>query len=73
MRKRSITNLLGRHQAFVVPTTEVRIGDIIIKKEEKVRIEESYKYASTESTQLWKDAGTVQIAQWCNQTGDYCE
>ena len=73
LRRRSLNNLLGRHQAFVVPTTEVCIGNVIIQKGERVRIEESYKYASTESTQLWKDSGTVLVAQWCNQTGDYCE
>ena len=62
----------GRHQAFVSPLKDVSVAGAVIKRDEKVRIEESHKYDQKELLQLWKDAGVVQVYQWSSERGDYC-
>lgn len=63
----------GRHHAFVVPNKDVTILGTTIKADEKVRIEESYKYDSAQSDALWRRAKLSEGARWTNASGDYGE
>ncbi|KAK5165201.1 uncharacterized protein LTR77_009299 [Saxophila tyrrhenica] len=44
----------SRHRAFVTPKKDVTIEGTLIKKGEKVRIEESYKWPFREAENLWR-------------------
>ena len=44
----------SRHRAFVVPKKEVTVEGVRIRKGEKVRIEESYKWPKHEADALWR-------------------
>ncbi|KAL8944346.1 MAG: hypothetical protein Q9216_000531 [Gyalolechia sp. 2 TL-2023] len=61
----------GRHQAFYSPLKDLIIDGVYIEAGEKVRVEESYKYSSSQSDQLWCQAGLVQQSCFTNSTGDY--
>lgn len=61
----------GRHHAYVSPNCDVTVDGILIRKNERVWIEESNKWSPNETTQLWNDAGLVEGAKWCNSMGDY--
>ncbi|KAF2459036.1 C-type lectin protein [Lineolata rhizophorae] len=62
----------GRHQAFASPNKDVVFDDsTIIRKDERVRIEESYKFSADETIQLWESAGLAEGASWFNKLGDY--
>jgi EasF-like predicted methyltransferase len=60
-----------RHEAFVSPNEDVTVEGAFIRAGEQVRIEESYKYNSAQSEQLWSDAGLTEGAKWTNSEGDY--
>jgi EasF-like predicted methyltransferase len=61
----------GRHMAFVSPTRDVVIDGISIKKNEKIQIEESNKFTTEETRQMFNEAGLVEGAKWANHHGDY--
>ncbi|KAL8769936.1 MAG: hypothetical protein Q9209_004183 [Squamulea sp. 1 TL-2023] len=61
----------GCHQAFCVPTKDLVIDGIYIEAGEKIRVEESYKYSSDQSSQLWRTAGLVEQASFGNGFDDY--
>lgn len=61
----------GRHHAFVTPDVDVSIDGVLIRKDERVWIEESNKWSSDETARLWDAAGLREGAKWCNSTGDY--
>ena len=61
----------GRHQAFYVALVDVRLQGVEFQAGEKVRIEESYKYSLTQSTQLWSKAGLEPVARFGNSLNDY--
>ncbi|KAF1990762.1 hypothetical protein K402DRAFT_324449 [Aulographum hederae CBS 113979] len=61
----------GRHHASVAPTKDVVIDGVVIKKDEKIHIEESHKYSRRDLTRLWTKAGLVKGATWTNSLGDY--
>jgi EasF-like predicted methyltransferase len=63
----------GRHHAFVSPMQDISINGVVIHKDERVRIEESYKFSELDVSRLWKGASLVQGAKWANKTGDYGE
>ena len=67
----------SRHQAFVVPKTDVVVCGAHIKQGEKVRIEESHKWPFERAERLWFDAGTkhnvIEGAWYSNQEGSYCK
>ncbi|QDS73380.1 hypothetical protein FKW77_007345 [Venturia effusa] len=60
-----------RHHAFVSPLQDVKIDGVVIHKDERVRIEESYKFSDLDVSRLWKAASLAQGAKWSNKTGDY--
>ena len=63
----------GRHHAFVAPRKDVVIDGVTIKKGEKIRIEESYKYSREEAKHLWEMAKLAENTVWANAKGDYGE
>jgi len=63
----------GRHHAFVSPDIDVTVDDVLIRKGERVWIEESVKWSPLEAAQLWDRAGLTEGAKWCNSIGDYGE
>lgn len=61
----------GRHHAFVSPIKDVTVDEVFIKKGERVRIEESYKYSRDEISHLWEESGLAANTVWANAKGDY--
>ncbi|KAL8687622.1 MAG: hypothetical protein Q9218_006259 [Villophora microphyllina] len=61
----------GRHQAFYCPVKDVVVDGVYIRAGTKIRVEESYKYSSKQSDELWRNAGLVQQACFGNSTNDY--
>jgi EasF-like predicted methyltransferase len=61
----------GRHHAFVSPIKDVMVDNVLIRKDERVRIEESYKYSHDEILRLWEDARLSANTVWSNKRGDY--
>lgn len=61
----------GRHQAFYSPVKDVVVESMIIKAEEKIRVEESYKYSLLQSKELWQRAGLTVQARFGNKSNDY--
>lgn len=49
----------GRHQAFYSPIHDVNVKGIEIKAGERIQVEESLKYSTEGTTQLWKASGLV--------------
>lgn len=60
-----------RHRAFVVPKRDVEVEGVPIKKGERVRIEESYKWNAAQALQLWSAASVIESASWANHSGSY--
>ena len=60
-----------RHQAFVSPNKDVMFEKVLIKANERIRIEESYKHSLSQSTDLWYNAGLVPQARFGNRTDQY--
>lgn len=64
----------GRHQAFVSPSQDTYVEEVLVKKDERVRIEESHKYSEEETNTLWQAAGLTEKMRWTNKEGvAYCE
>ena len=65
----------SRHRAFVVPKADVTVEGVDIRRGEKVRIEESYKWPVSAAKKLWKQAGAksgvIQSAFFSNKEGSY--
>jgi uncharacterized SAM-dependent methyltransferase len=61
----------GKHQAFVVPKRDTTVEGVTVRKDEKIRIEESYKYSPTQLEHLWRQAGVIEASSWTNTMGDY--
>lgn len=60
-----------RHQAFVVPKKDLQVENVSLKRGEKIRIEESYKYNHEQSSHLFAAAGVIESASWANEAGNY--
>ena len=63
--------LKGRHEAFIAPREETKVGDVVILKGEKVRLEEAYKYDASETSNLWKASGAIETCIWSNKHQNY--
>jgi L-histidine Nalpha-methyltransferase / hercynylcysteine S-oxide synthase len=64
----------GRHHAFVFPTQDTQIDGVAVLKDERIRIEESYKFSALDVARLWKDSGLTEGARWAHtKSGDYGE
>lgn len=62
-----------RHVAYVSPKLDLTVYGVDIKKGERIQIEESNKYHSDETNQLFRGAGLVQGPRWTNEQADYGE
>lgn len=62
---------VGRHHAFVSPTEDCTIDGVRILANERIRIEESYKYSVLDYSRLLDAAGLVEGASWANEDGEY--
>ena len=65
----------GRHQAFYSPNKDVTCGNVLIKSAERIRVAQSYKYSSQQSSSLWARAGLVECGKWGTRSDDvpYCQ
>ncbi|KAL8712928.1 MAG: hypothetical protein Q9220_002786 [cf. Caloplaca sp. 1 TL-2023] len=61
----------GRHQVFYSPVKDLTVDGVPIRAGERIRVEESYKYSTTQSNDLWHQAGLVQRASFGNSSNDY--
>lgn len=61
----------GYHRAFVTPLKDVEIDGVQIKKGERIRIEESWKFSAEEIQQLWNQAGLAANTVFGISRGDY--
>lgn len=61
----------GRHQAFYVPTKDVTIEGVPLKKGEKIVFEEAFKYSPKGRETLWHDAGLLEVAAFESSSDDY--
>ncbi|KAL8807284.1 MAG: hypothetical protein Q9182_000789 [Xanthomendoza sp. 2 TL-2023] len=61
----------GRHQAFYSPVKSVVIDGVYLEAGERIRVEESYKYTTVQSNELWHKVGLVQQVCFANKTDDY--
>ncbi|KAL4903802.1 hypothetical protein BDW74DRAFT_155441 [Aspergillus multicolor] len=61
----------GRHQAFYVPTKDLTICNVNLKKGERIIFEEAFKYSSQGRERLWRDAGLLEAAEFGSSSGDY--
>lgn len=61
----------GRHHAFVSPTEDTIIDGVPIKRDERIRIEESYKFSPDEVVGLFEYARLSHGTCWMNKGGGY--
>ncbi|KAH9820884.1 Histidine-specific methyltransferase, SAM-dependent [Teratosphaeria destructans] len=61
----------GRHRAYVVPNKDLTVLGIHLRRGERIRIEESYKYNQAQAKQLWRESDVLEIDAWANQKGNY--
>ena len=63
----------GRHQAFYSPVKNVTVEGTPVIAGERIKFEESYKYSSLQSEELWLHAGLKPLARFGNDTDQYRE
>lgn len=61
----------GYHRAFVSPIKDVIIDGIELKKGERIRIEESWKFSTEEIQHLWDQSGLTANTVFPTSRGDY--
>ncbi|KAJ5654243.1 Ergothioneine biosynthesis protein 1 [Penicillium lividum] len=61
----------GCHQAFYSPKVDVVINDIAIRKGEKLKFEEAYKYSRDERDELCRGAGLIPQMEFGNSEDNY--
>jgi EasF-like predicted methyltransferase len=61
----------GCHQAFYSPKVDVVIKDITIRKGEKLKFEEAYKYSRDERDELCRSAGLIPQMEYGNTEDNY--
>ncbi|KAL8997597.1 MAG: hypothetical protein Q9169_003144 [Polycauliona sp. 2 TL-2023] len=61
----------GRHQAFYSAVRDVVIEGVGFEAGDRIRVEESYKWSSEQSRELWQAAGLVHQASFGNSSNDY--
>lgn len=59
------------HYAFVSPTEDVLIEGVLIKRDERVRIEESFKFSGQQVLDILQHARLAVGARWANASGTY--
>ncbi|KAL8637853.1 MAG: hypothetical protein Q9228_004926 [Teloschistes exilis] len=61
----------GRHQVFYRAVQDAVVDGEHIKAGTKVRVEESYKYSTEQSDELWRNAGLVQQVCFGDSSNEY--
>lgn len=61
----------GYHRAFVSPLKDVIVDGVELKKGERIRIEESWKFSADEIDRLWNESGLVANTVFGTSRGDY--
>ena len=61
----------GRHQAFYYPVKDLFVDGIRVDSGERIRVEESYKYSTKQSAELWENANLMPLACFGNKNDDY--
>lgn len=61
----------GYHRAFVSPLKDVVVDGVELKKGERIRIEESWKFSTEEIQHLWNETGLVANTVFPTARGDY--
>lgn len=62
---------LHRHEAYFVPIQDVDIGGVLIRKGERIHLENAFKYSLEQSHRLWNDAGLIEQIVYANHDGSY--
>ena len=57
----------NKHEAFYVAKKDLHIRDAFIRRGEKLKFEESYKYSIEESDMMWRDAELVSVCSYGNR------
>lgn len=67
----------GRHQASYQALKDISLGpsfnNAVIKKDEMIRVERSYKSSQEDAAKIWEHAGLSEGARWDNANGEYSE
>ena len=63
----------GRHRAFYIPLKDISFEDILLKKGERIRFEESWKYSPSTTASILRSAGLVETGLYGNTRDDYRE
>ena len=61
----------GRHYACLIPIRDVDVAGIRVREEEKIQIEESYKYSPIQARRLWERAGLVSYTAFGDHLDQY--
>ncbi|CAG8949217.1 hypothetical protein HYFRA_00004841 [Hymenoscyphus fraxineus] len=61
----------SRHQASYAPKHDIMYKDILIKAEERVKVEESLKYSAKDAVELWEAAGLQETNHWTATSDNY--
>jgi L-histidine Nalpha-methyltransferase / hercynylcysteine S-oxide synthase len=62
-----------KHQASYVTVKAINDKDFMFAKDEKVHLEDAFKYAEAQSDALWHQAGLLPQTSFSNKTHDHCE
>ncbi|MCJ1472359.1 hypothetical protein MMC13_001006 [Lambiella insularis] len=61
----------GRHQAFYCPMKDLEVDGVHFHAQERIRIEESYKYSPLQTERLWEQSGLTVAASYGDMCGQY--
>ena len=61
----------GRHQAFYSPIRNIEYEDIQFKAGERIQVEQSLKFSTEESLQLWERSGLNEVTRWSAKSDKY--
>lgn len=61
---------LGAHRAFVAPQRDMTIEGAKLKKGERIRIEESYKFSGRQARSLFRTGGVTETLVLTNDVSD---
>ncbi|KAI0971375.1 DUF323 domain protein [Xylaria arbuscula] len=61
----------GRHQAFYSPVRDTIVMGETIKADERIEVEQSFKYSKEAFDSLWKSAGVLETDKWMTEDANY--
>ncbi|KAI1744146.1 DUF323 domain protein [Xylaria scruposa] len=61
----------GRHRAFYSPVRDIVVMGEAIKANERIQVEQSFKYSKDACDNLWKSAGVLETGRWMADDEDY--